>query len=306
MTTTDFHIPNRLILGLLITFLLLIQIKLNQNLSMIGLAWMEPPTTEGKKLDPVLLRILSFGNLPMTIDYLTISLLGDPSIDRVPKGTHPTSYYYLDAIGELDPMFSEINILANMLAVLRGDSLGARELLERSQSFVRDHLSEYSEAFKTKYWPYPWQGLLFLAYVNTFELDNLPRAAKAFREAATMLGAPKYLQRLEKKLNRPGGEYEVGLKLLEFLISGAKDEKYRATLEKRFLDLSISYFLFKINQAFREFTIARPNSPSTLLWANFLKSTHTSITDPWGGQLQLNNNGKIISTTPHEKVYGLE
>jgi hypothetical protein len=321
MITADFPFLNRLPFGLLIIPLMFMQVKLNQNLVMTDLARVKTLTNEGRRLDPELLKSISFGNLPMAIDYLTLLILGDSDMDKVPKGTHTTSYFYLDAIVALDPMFSEINPLANMLAVLRGDAFGARDLLEKSQDFVRSQLPAYSQKFKDKYWPHPWQGQLFLAYVNIFELDDLPRAAIAFREAAAMPGGPPYLQRLEKKLNRPGGEYDVGLKLLEFMISGARDQRYRESLENKSVNLKVGQFLYKINEAFQRFaassqvTRSTPPKPLALglaenqklvkLWENFLKTTHTSSIDPWGGQLYIKEN-KIASTTPHEKVFGLE
>ncbi len=309
------EIKNQVIIGAIILLLLFTQARLGQNLSKIDLAWLEPSTQGNRKLDPDLLRILSFGNLPMLVDSLTITVLSDPSMDKVAKGTHPLSYFYLEAIAELDPLFSEIVSLANMLTVIRGDGPGARDLLERSQAFVKNHLSEYSETFKNKYWPRPWLGEIFLAYVNIFELDNIPRAAKAFEEAASMPGVPAYVHRLKQRLALPGGDYDVGVKLLKFMIKGAKDERYLASLETKLLNLSIGQFLFQTNRNFHAFVATLPRSPSidhsekhdttAALWSRFLKISPTSISDPWGGRLYLNDRNEVTSTTPHEQVFGL-
>lgn len=308
------EIKHQVIIGATILLLLFTQARLNQNLSRIDLAWIEPPAEGNQKLDPELFRILSFGNLPMIVDSLTIKVLGDPSMDKVAKGTHPFSYFYLEAIAELDPLFSEIVSLANMLTVIRGDGQGARNLLEKSQGFVKNHLPEYTENFRTKYWPQPWLGEIFLGYVNIFELEDLPRGAEAFRRAAAMPGAPSYLHRLEQKLARPGGEYEVGVNLLNFMIKRAKDDRYQDALRIKLRNLSVAQFLFQTNLNFQKFLISLPRSPLInhlkkdklpALWAKFLTISHTPALDPWGGRLYLNDTNKIVTTTPYEKVFGL-
>jgi hypothetical protein len=308
------NISRRLVQSAIVVLLMSIQIKLNTSLALMEPTWTVPPANEGKRLDPELLKMVSFGRLPMIIDYLLILFLTDPSTTQAPKGIHTASYYYLDAVANLDPMFSEINPLANMLAVLKGDGPGARDLLEKSQQFVKNELKDLPKAFKRKYWPSPWQGLIFLAYVNIFELDDLPRGGQAFIEAASMQGSPSYLKNLEKKLKRPAGEYEVGLSLLQFMMNGAKDEHYRARLENRYLNLSVSYFIFKTNQDFQQFlsTLDRPKMRKLLKNQNFkdlfeaFLIAHSLRTDPWGGKLFLNDKNRVASTTPREKIFGLE
>jgi len=298
---------------LVICSLAFLQSKLNQSLNRLNIAPINLPGNKEQKIDALLLRTLSFGNLPTIIDGLTIKTLGDANTNKVPKGTHPTSYYDLDAIVALDPMFSEIIPLANMLAVLRGDAPGARDLLVRSQDFVMQHLSTYSEQFKNKFWPHPWLGHLFLGATYLFHLDDLPHAALAFRAASSLPGAPVYLGRLEKRLAQPGGSYDVGVNLLKFQISGAKDEQYRAALEKKLLNLRISQYLFITNRAFTRFLANQPKSRFKnkeesnelhALWIRF--SSAYSTLDPWGGRLSLNDQGKIVSTTPNEKVFSLD
>jgi hypothetical protein len=282
------------------------QLTANYYLSTLDSATPDQLTTEARELDPEILQLLSFGNLPTGIDYLTLLTLSDPSLGKVPRGIHPNIYYYLKAIVRMDPLFSELSLLANMLVVIRGDAIGARDLLEQSQDFVRAELPYYSESFKNEFWPNPWQGQIFLAYVNLFELDDLPRAATSFKAAAAMPGSPSYLKHLEHRLNQPGGEHEIGLNLLQFLHKGAKNPVYRDNLEKKFKNLSISYYFFRINFDFQAFLKNQdPVNRSTLL-QKFLLSIRSTKNDPWGAELYLNEGHKIVSNTQYEKVFGIK
>lgn len=273
----------------IILILFISEFCLNSVLMKLSDSREEPPPERRQKFDPQIFQALSFGQLPVAIDWLWMNCLADPRISHVEAGTHPQIYYDLDLITDLDPPFMDVYTGgADLLAVIRNDGIGARDLLWKGDRFLKSTLPHLEQRFKNRYWNNAWQIPLLLAYVHLFELKDMPHAAQAFQEAARFETAPRYLSDLAMRLQRPGGEYDVGIKLLGFMISGAKEPKVRERLEKQRMDLSIGHYLFEMNLAYAQGKL----SPSGL--------------DPWGGELYLDSSGRVATTTPHEKVLGLQ
>ncbi len=270
---------------------------------------------QNQPLNPLLYQILSFGQLPVVIDWEFILVLMDPSLKKVKWGERAGIYYQLDLISELDPGYFEVYYGgANLLSVIRKDSLGARDLLMKGVSFLKKKLSQYPEGFREQYWSRAWTLGMTLGYVYLFQIGDMPQAAQAFKQAALLPNAPPFMLRLEKKLSQVGGEYEVGLKLLDFMLLSPKDERVKKELEIKKLYLSISYYLFRINQSFLEFLHSKKGYSSEKLlvskhrvqyWNDFLRVSETRAMDPWGGRLYLDSQGKVTTSTVYESVFNL-
>lgn len=292
------------------------QVVLNLELRKIDTAWIDPPTQREVKWDPRLFEALSFGHLPAAIDWLWLRSMLDPAISRIAKGTHAPIFYDLDLATDLDPAFFDAYANgANLLAVVRDDIEGAKILLEKGQRFVDQELPSYNDKFKKRYWRQVWAVPLIAAYVYLFELQDMPSADKAFRRAAEFEGAPPYLKLLSDRLKKPGGQYEVAMRLLNFMIEATDNAKSRAILEKRRESLFLGQYLFQLTAGFQEYLAQlpelkgkRPSQEEQLrkYWKLFRRDANVPDRDPWGGVIQLGVDGKITSTTPREKVYGLE
>ena len=245
---------------------------------------------QGAKIDPQVSRFLTFGHSLTVADWALIRALLDPSLERVPKGTYSQPFYLYDFASDLDPAFFGLYFAgSSLLAVARHDGLGARDLLEKGERFLKEELPQYPNAFKDRFWGRPWLIPFNLAYVFLFELDDLPRAASAFGEAAVMPGSPRYLTHFKERLEKPGGKYEVGLGLISFLRKGAKDDRVREELDRKLRDLQVAKYIFDIQLQF-----------------NSLKRSSISGKDPWGGALYLNEQGQVATTTFYESVFGLK
>jgi hypothetical protein len=251
------------------------------------------------------------------LNWLWIKVLQDPAISHVSEGWHPQVYYELDLISDLDPAFYDVYIAgANLLSVVRNDNAGALELLTKGKQFMNLQLPTYPPAFQEEYWKGAWDIPLLMAYVYLFEMNDMPHAAQAFQVAANYPEAPFYLKKLEKRLKAPGGHYEVGLRLLNFMISGARSQKIKDQLEEKRNSLFVAQFLFNMNTSFREFLVRIPEYQKDQqalsaermqhYWQRYKKETKTSDKDPWGGDISLDASGKVVSTTPHSRVFGLE
>ena len=261
-----------------------------------GTAWVEPPIYGEEHYDARLLQTVSLGFYPVAVDALWIKVLMDPSYFHVPRTQHAQAYFDLDTATSLDPIYWELYYYgANLLAAIRDDVYGARDLLEKANQYRKSGLLGLPEKVRQTIWREEWQIPLVLAYVYLYELGDFSKAEKAFKEAADLPRAPAYLQLLKKRLNTPGGIYEVGIRVTGFLIAQSKDERARAELTRKRENLSIGYYLFQINAEFKKWKGARVRQ--------FLK-THSH--DPWGGVLSLDDHGKIITSTPYQPVFGLD
>lgn len=287
------------------------------NLRYLDTAWVEPEEERRVKWDPELTRALAFGFEPTMIDWLWMNALLDSNLSKVAQGTHPQLYYDLDLITDLDGAFLEVYITGgNLLAVIRSDGLGARSLLLKGVEYFKKSAPEYLVSSEVNYEHRIWNLYLVLAYVHLFELNDMKEASLSFQKAAAQPHAPGYLGRLSTRLQKPGGEYEVGLRLLSFLIEGAKDSKIRTELQNKWDNLNKSYFIYQLDQKFQEFqknaksSGARHHSkflPGQVesLWKKFLLTSQTRAVDPWGGQLSVNESGHVETTTPRSAVFGL-
>ncbi|MBI4925742.1 MAG: hypothetical protein HY843_07440 [Bdellovibrio sp.] len=279
-------------------------------------AYTETLTVHAEKRNADLFKIFSFGHAPVGVDWLLIRFLASTSYIKATEGEHALAYYDLDLATEVDSAFFELYMGGtNILVVILNDKTGARELIGRGNDFRKNELWQYSSEFQKVFWPFPWQVPILQAYVLLFEFDDLLGASKAFQEAAKIPGGPPYLQNLAARLEKPGGQYEVGMRLLNFMIQTAPNEMAKEALEKKKRSLFIGQTLFGMNFAYKNFLDTfpeyhkkRPFSGEEIrkYWKKFMFENGYSIKDPWGGEFYLGENGQIHSSIPHEKVLGLE
>jgi hypothetical protein len=291
-------------------------VQVNVRLRTMGASWVEPPLQERMKWNPTLVKALSFGQWPMVVDMLWIRALQDPSLSHVPEGTHAPIFHDFDLATELDPAFAEVYIYgANMLVIIRNDKYGAAELLTKGEKFRKEELPHYPKEFFERYWRRGWWVPLTLGYTYLYELNDVARAARAFTEAAKMDGVPEHIRSLGTRLLTVEGQYDVALSLLDMLIQQQKDERVAEGLEKRKRNLLLSKYLYDLNSDFMEYLQKQPDYRKSLsvsregmqkFWLRFRKETVTPATDPLGGVLSVNEQGKVVSSTPREKAFGLD
>lgn len=292
LTVSDWTYPQKWqrILQLLLIFVVLtgLQFLLTLHLRMGALSVAEPNPEKVEEFNPKLFEVMSFGQLPAVIDWMWIKTLQDPVITHVNRGNHPAIFYTLDLITDLDPVFMEAYTGgATLVSVIRDDGPGALHLLLKGEEFRKNKLKSYSSDFKTRFWSQEWRVPLVLAYVYLFDMDDMPHATGAFKAAQQIDGSPEYLKDLVQKLERPGGQYEVGLRLIDLLIAGATDPEVKERLAHRRESLQVLHFLFNMDERVRH-------------------EQKLPATDPWGGILSRTPDGKVTTTTPHKKVFGLE
>lgn len=263
---------------------------------------------ENVRLPAEVFCLVTLGYWQIAVDSLWIHAMLDaasdpehPTAKPVRTTKHPDFYYDLMRATEIDPAFFDLYVSgANMLAIIHDDPEGARDVLIRGTHFLEVGLPEYPSEFQEKHWKMAWFVRVTLGYVYLFELKDLPSAGEQFQLAAEMPNAPEYLRSLSKRLQKEGGEYEVGLRLLKFMADGAKLPEVKARYLQQREWLEISQYLYLLNQKFSK----------VRSWPKFLSQNELNEKDPrdrWGGHLTLNPKMKKIETdTPREKVFGLE
>lgn len=287
----------------------------------------EPSFSESERVhhfDPRLYRILSFGHLPVIVDTLWIRGLQDPIVSTSAvwnEGEHPLIYYTFDLATSLDPLyFDAYTAGANLLAVVRNDARGARDLLVKANGFRKVELPLYPEWFRDRYWGNAWGIPSLLTYLYLYPLRDLNLAAIAIREAAAYPGAPEYLKGLERRLQKPDGLYEIGKILIKVLLARAVEPKVREELERKQDALFVAHSLFQINEAFRTYLGKVRGFHSDVKWPHEKWREHlvgfmreygpphglNGLRDPFGGTLSVDEKGRVRTTTPFEPVFGLE
>jgi hypothetical protein len=303
-------------LAMLAAILLAAQWSINMRLKTMDTAWVEPPPGLGSQWNPELFKALSFGFTTSAVDCLWLKTLQDMTLTKVPAGMHPAVYYDLDLATDLDPAYFEAYTNgANILTIIRGDAEGGKALLLKAEKFRKEELPGYPEFFRKEFWSGSWYPSFVLAYIYLFELNDLPNASLAFQEATRIEGSPLYIKHLTERLMKKGGQYEVGLNLLAFMIDSARQPDVKEGLVRKRESLMVSQYLFNANDTFRFYLNSLPSyrkesqvSHDKLesYWRAFLKEQNFPSQDPWGGRLSLSDDGRVITSTPHERVLGLE
>jgi hypothetical protein len=77
----------------------------------------------------------------------------------------------------------------------------------------------------------------------------------------------------------------------------------------------VDQFLFEQNSMFKQFLLSKPTYKAASVvtvekmrsfWKSYLKEKKQSAKDPWGGSLNVDSSGQIVTTTPHEAVFSLD
>ena len=181
--------------------LIALQILTNHWLRTHDTAWVPLPTQAVDLASPERVKALSFGHWPSVVDALWVKTLQDTSLRHVQKGERASIAPALHLATQLDPAFFDAYYYGSLLlSVVRSDGENARQLLERGEAFRTHELPNYPAWFREQVWSRSYQILMVLGYVYLYELEDLPRAAEAYRAASQHPAAPAYLKNLGERL----------------------------------------------------------------------------------------------------------
>ena len=304
--------------GTAVSILLAIGIGLNLELMPVRRSQFSPSADEiSFTWNPVLYRMMSFGHVPLATDWLLIKFLTVPDWKHVTVGKRAKSYYDLELATELDPAFYSLYTAgAHFLTVVRNDNEGAIKIIEKGENFRQTKLASYPAKFRETHWGAAWRIPFIKAFIEMFELNDFPAAAKSLSVIDQFPEAPAYLTKLSARLLDPVQRYDVGERILNVMLVNSKQDKEREILKNRIDDLKTSRLITKVNLRFEEFlrkkfgakmnlaTFSRDAADKELL--EFSKKSKVPLVDDRGGKLYIILSNRIDTTTKREKVFGLE
>ncbi len=297
---------------------LVLQSLTNHWLRTHDTAWVQLPTQAVDLASPEKVKAFSFGHWPSVVDWLWIKVLQDTSLRHVEKGERASIAPALHLATQLDPAnFDAYYYGSLLLSIVRSDGENARLLLERGELFRTQQLPSYPAWFQEQNWGRAFQIPLVLGYVYLYELEDLPRAAEAYRAASLYPDAPAYLKNLGARLKTVEGQYESAIKYLSGMANSEKDPEMKRKLTAKRDALYVGLYLHELNQSFRVFLNKIPSYRNRVIdqipasdlekyWKLFQRKFKVAVKDPLGGKLTLDRSGRIVSTSRRERTFGLE
>ena len=301
-----------------IAFIILVfSVMSGERLKLSDQSWIEPPKYEKEGWDPKIMRLFSLGQNASASDIFWMRALQDPSLTHVPKGFHPPMYFDLATATYFDESYFHVYYMGStLLTIVRDDHEGALRLINLSKEFRKNKLPNYPKEFRENFWSSEWGLSLNEAYIYTFELEDLPNAAQAFRDAAALPGARPHIKKLAERMQTKEGEFFVGLRLINFMIKQNKDDpKALKELTQKRDSLFLAEFIYTTNKSFKEWLSGQKSYHKKLnlsqrdmsrFFKKYLKEKRLDGKDPFGQQLFMNDQGHVRTKSEMKSVFGVE
>jgi len=255
---------------------------------------------------PELYRLLAFGHVPASVDWLLIRFLVDTNLSKVKNDQETEAFRILNLATDLDPAFHALYYHgANFLAVARDDKVGALRLLEKAEAFMNGPMKSYPEQFRKETWANSWRLFHTKGYLFLFEFQDARRAAEAYARMAEFPDAPTAIRIMAQNNQSPEGQFNLAANSITLLKRlHPEDEIYQGDLIRREKFLLTAKDLVIWNRKLRE--IAGRRRPSAADFAKFRREYSIPSHDRLGGEIFLNSGGSIDSRTPKIPTLGTD
>ncbi len=151
--------------------------------------------------------------------------------------------------------------------------------------------------------PDVWQLPFFLGYNYYFELHDPGEAAKYFRLASALPGAPEYLPRLAARMSVEAGDPAAALELLQRLYVQTQDDRVRDGLARRIKEVVAERDIRLLEEGVRRYRArygTLPGRLEDLVTGGILPRLPE---EPFGGEYRLNvTTGTVTSTGLGERL----
>lgn len=255
---------------------------------------------------PGLYRILSFGHVPASVDWLLIRFLTDGNLSKIKDEQESESSRILNLATEIDPAFFSLYTAgANFLAVARNDRNGARKLIDRGAFFAREKLPLYPQSFRDTEWLYAWRVFMIQGYIYLMEFQDVENAAKAYGAMEQFSDLPIGLKGITQNIRTLEGQFRIALNSLSVIKRWYAEDPIvtRELIEKEKL-LLLGQSLFQWNRDFEKFPRLKKESDSER-FARFRSTREIPESDAFGGRITIDGKGRITSDTPRKSVFGI-
>jgi hypothetical protein len=188
---------------------------------------------------------LGFANLLAALMW--VQLLQSSTYEQITQGRVSWEFSQLDAVTSLDRSFERAySYGAIFLSVFKRDKLGAQLLLEKW----------------AKYRPNYWRVHYILGYHLYYEMGDFHEGSKEMLKAASLEGAPTWLNSLGIRLLSQSGALIQALKLSLELYPGLRDEQGRDRLRLRIRSLNYSLHKSAWDRALAQYRKKEKGEPS--------------------------------------------
>lgn len=264
-------------------------------------SWKSAPLVT--RLNARSVQSMAFGLTPMLVDYFWVRLLQDEEGEAKKPAVNQRSVpaVLMHLISDIDPANFEAYTWGSIfLSVLRDEAQEAVSLMLKGRDFVDRALPSYPEEFKRRFWSESFFIPFRQAYLYLFEVEDIQKAAEAYRAASRYENAPEYIKGIVKKFDTQDGLYTVGLQTLEHTAKGALDPAVVEKLKRKYAVLAWKQALFNWNREFEKSPYSKKRDLN-----GFLKSKGIAPLDPDREPVYLSETGRITSKMDQIKVMGL-
>jgi len=255
---------------------------------------------------PDLYRILSFGHVPASVDWLLIRFLTDGNISKIKDDKESEASRILNLATEVDPAFFSLYTAgSNFLAVARNDRHGARRLIDRGALFLREKLPLYPQSFRDTEWEYAWRIYFIQRYIYLVELQDAEGAEKAYGSMDQFPSLPIGLKGIAASIRTTEGKFRMAINSLIVIKKWHEEDPVvtRELLEKEKL-LLLGQALFKWNTDLEKFPRLKKETDLDR-FTRFRAAQKIPERDAFGGRISIDDKGTITSDTPRKSVFGI-
>lgn len=154
-----------------------------------------------------------------------------------------------------------------------------------------------------KHQPESWLLPFFVGYNYYYELQDPENAAKYFRIASHLPGAPPYLAQLAARMTVEAGDPDAALEFLVRLHRQIQDDRLKESLEQRMKEVIVERDIRLLEKAVTDFRTSTGKNPASIqdLVAHGLISQVPK--EPFGGSYRLSpGDGSITSSIVEKRL----
>ncbi len=148
-----------------------------------------------------------------------------------------------------------------------------------------------------------WQLPFFIGYDYYYELHDLKNAAKYFRIASDLPGAPPYLPQLAARMTVEAGDPDAALEFLVRLHQQVQGAMLRENLERRMKEVVVERDIRILEKAISDFKVTTGTNPTALENLVAKGIIRELPKEPFGGSYQFSpTDGSVSSTGSGERL----
>lgn len=232
------------------------------------------------------LKIFALGYRNVAADLIWIKALQFLGERNQSKEGYSWAYHAVDVLTDLDPDFQiAYQATGTILGVWAGMPHESIKILTKGMKY------------KPEWWLLPF----FVGYNYYYELQDLDNAAKYFRIASDLPGAPPYLAQLAARMTVEAGDPNAALEFLIRMYQQVQDDRLKENLERRMKEVMVERDIRLLEKAVVDFRMATGRSPATFQDLVVHGIIRQIPQEPFGGSYRLSPNDGSVTSTMVEK-----